>query len=485
MEAPDELVLERSLARRLGVEPGDGISVQTTDGLRIFTVAGLAVVPSGEPYPESQPGLAFLSREGIALIQPDETGLRWIEAVRLADAEAVRAFELQAAGLFEPGTVFFDDWRDQRADATERNRTTAIVLSTFSVILLVAVGFVLGVLVGSRVVARYREIGLLKAVGLTPAQVSALFLVEQLALGLVGALAGVAGGAVLTPALVKSSAELVGGVPVEVSPVRLVVAVLVVEAVIAVVTVLASLRGSRFTVVHALAAGGGRSAQSGLGRLAGLREPLPLWLGVKDALARPGRAIATTLALALAVGSLVAGLAMEATIRHEERVEAVQQASEALPADPAGLAPSRPDPVVVGDLGRQQIRPVVHGLNGLLVAVAIANLLAVALLAVRERVRDLGVLRAVGLTPRQVTGSVLAGHGALGVLAALIGIPLGLALFFGVYGLANGDTELARLPAWWALALVPLGTAAAVAAVAALPARRAGRLTVVESLRYE
>ena len=44
--------------------------------------------------------------------------------------------------------------------------------------------------------------------------------------------------------------------------------------------------------------------------------------------------------------------------------------------------------------GREQVRPIVWGLNVLLLLVIVANVLATTLLGVRERTRENGVLRA-------------------------------------------------------------------------------------------
>jgi putative ABC transport system permease protein len=120
-----------------------------------------------------------------------------------------------------------------------------------------------------------------------------------------------------------------------------------------------------------------------------------------------------------------------------------------------------------------------------LLLIALTNLLTTALLAVRERVRDFGVLKAVGLTPRGVRTSVISAHGLLGTLAAAVGIPVGVAFFAGVYTLANGSSDDLALPPWWQLLLILPGVVLAVALVCAVPARLASRIRVVDALRYE
>jgi putative ABC transport system permease protein len=134
---------------------------------------------------------------------------------------------------------------------------------------------------------------------------------------------------------------------------------------------------------------------------------------------------------------------------------------------------------------RSQFRLIVYGLNAVLLLMALANLLTTALLTVRERVRDFGILKAIGLTPRGVGSSVMSAHGLLGGLAALIGVPLGVGFFAGVYALANGSTDDLATPPWWQLVLIIPAAVVLVALAVGIPARLAARIKVVDALRYE
>ena len=125
----------------------------------------------------------------------------------------------------------------------------------------------------------------------------------------------------------------------------------------------------------------------------------------------------------------------------------------------------------------------------LVVIMALANLASTMLLAVHERTHDLGVLRAVGVTSRQVVVMVAVGAGALAVLAALIGIPLGWAVTAAVtevVGAATGiGPGIGASPGTLAvLAVVPLAVAIA-ALLGAASARRAAQAEVSELVRYE
>ena len=60
---------------------------------------------------------------------------------------------------------------------------------------------------------------------------------------------------------------------------------------------------------------------------------------------------------------------------------------------------------------------------------------------VRERIRDYGVLKAIGLTPRQITSTVVNAHAALALLASLLAIPLGIGLYLALFLIAGDKTE--------------------------------------------
>jgi hypothetical protein len=126
-------------------------------------------------------------------------------------------------------------------------------------------------------------------------------------------------------------------------------------------------------------------------------------------------------------------------------------------------------------------------LGALLAAVFGTVLLAYTLaVSVRHRIRQLGVLRALGMTTRRV-GRVLVCQGAALALAiALAGIPLGLV--FGVvawrtFAHSLGVVSRATIP-WTLLLLVPGSIAVGVLA-AVVPARRSRRQPVSELLRVE
>ncbi len=123
-----------------------------------------------------------------------------------------------------------------------------------------------------------------------------------------------------------------------------------------------------------------------------------------------------------------------------------------------------------------------------LAAIAIAALgIATALSAsVLERVRELGVLRAAGMTRRQLWRMVVVEAGIVGLASALVGVPSGVAVGLGATVAWTGGSPLVlQLDAvpWSSAALAgALGIAAAMLA-ATYPATLAGRLPIPRAVR--
>jgi putative ABC transport system permease protein len=127
--------------------------------------------------------------------------------------------------------------------------------------------------------------------------------------------------------------------------------------------------------------------------------------------------------------------------------------------------------------------------SALVVIVALANLTSTMILAVRQRAHDLGVLRAAGVTPRQVVAVVAWEGAALALAAAMIGVPLGWIVshavteFVGsVSGIGPGIGAGPGMIS--AVVLVPLSITIA-ALLGAAACRRVARAEVSDLVRYE
>ena len=127
---------------------------------------------------------------------------------------------------------------------------------------------------------------------------------------------------------------------------------------------------------------------------------------------------------------------------------------------------------------------VLYVLLGLSVIVSLFGVINTLVLSVFERTRELGMLRAIGMTRRQVRRMIRHESIVTALIGAALGIAVGLFLAF-ITTLALSDYGI--------VLSVPVGTLAVFVVVAILagmlaailPARRASRLNVLEALQYE
>ena len=127
-------------------------------------------------------------------------------------------------------------------------------------------------------------------------------------------------------------------------------------------------------------------------------------------------------------------------------------------------------------------------LGGILIGIAVVNVFITSLLATQEKLRVVGILKTVGMLPVQVVAMINTAAGMLGLLAVMVGIPVGLALTGGmltalsnVYGF--GQVSLS-FNVWGVTLLIPLILLVSLVG-SYIPARWAARLSIVRVLREE
>lgn len=169
-------------------------------------------------------------------------------------------------------------------------------------------------------------------------------------------------------------------------------------------------------------------------------------------------------------------------VRFEQGAEAsarggVEQAARAYALEPASL--DQAAGAIGASIDRRALLFAALAAVALLVAtLGIVNTLAMNVL---ERVRELAVLRATGLTRRQAWRLVLLEAAILGLVGALLGALAGLATGAMLIQLTGGSGVPYQAP--WAAAAAALGGGIVLAVVAALyPARLASRVEIVGAL---
>jgi putative ABC transport system permease protein len=310
-----EVVLSRQLADETGIGVGDMLAPASDSPLPALRVVGIGTAIGNDAAAWVIPGQL-----------PQVTGGRpaqYLMAYRLRQAStpAQIAAAVDAITSAVPALSVMDtsNYLDAKLNA---DRTTAVMipfLLAFSAFALLASTLIIANLVGGAVVAGTRDIGIMKSVGFTPAQVVRVFAGQMLIPAGAGCLLGLPAGVLLSQPFLADTAHAFGlprtfGIAPGVDILGLAAILLVVT----VTTLLASLRGGRQSAAAAIAAG---SAPSGGGgsRLAGLMGRLPfsraLTLGFGESFARPVRTGMTVVAILIGVATVSFAFGLHESLR--------------------------------------------------------------------------------------------------------------------------------------------------------------------------
>jgi putative ABC transport system permease protein len=432
----DGVVLEQGLGDALELGPGDTISVQGHE----VAVRGVAMTVSRGRFPLSRPAQIWVTPgtgETFRRIGLTEEGMEM--QLRLNDPDDADAFaaahrDIQAIG--ETSILSLETWRQRRTDSHSDIDILAGTLFAAGVLVGLLTVATAAVIVAGRMAAQTRQIGTLKAVGVTPRQVVLALLVENLALAGLATLVGLGAGRVVAPRLAEASQTVLGQ-----------------------------------PETPALTWGARPPRPPGHMARWAATPGLPLVgvLGLRSAWRRPGRLLTNAVGLSLAVAMIVVAAGLRPSLA---RLDA---------AGAASASPGEALSAAAVDTLYEQVRTIVLGTAGLLLVLATINALIIAALAARDSARNHATLRAVGATPRQTTATLVVSQLGASLLAVAVGLPLGLGLWSVMDG---GDLPPVPVPAATLLAIaafVPL----VFAALVTLPARRWAHQPPARALTYE
>ena len=161
---------------------------------------------------------------------------------------------------------------------------------------------------------------------------------------------------------------------------------------------------------------------------------------------------------------------------------AIEQVTADLPTvtvkDPEGLAAEQKDQV-------NQFLYLIYGLLALAVIIAVLGVVNTLSLSVIERTREVGLLRAVGLSRRQLRSMIRLESVVVSIFGAVLGMVMG-ATFGATLVIALEDQGLTELAIPWPSIVVFLLLSAVLGVLAAVfPARRAARLDVLQAIATE
>jgi putative ABC transport system permease protein len=284
------------------VDPGR--KFEMPDPLATLTIVGIARSVSA---PDEA---AWVSHSVVDAVAGD-TGPDQRMLYRLAGApsaaDLTAAVNDIASGLPTGAVAGTSTYLDIKAGVEDTARLYVPILLAFAAFALLAAAFTIANVVSGIVLTGYREIGVMKAVGFTPGQVTAILEAQALVPALVGSIAGVAAGTVASVSTVERLTESFGLPPSFAISVPVVVGVVATSVTLAALAaVVPALQAGRLSAAHAIARGSAPSrgvAARSLGRLAGrLPASLPIRLGAASGAAHPLRSVMT-------LGAVVVGVA--------------------------------------------------------------------------------------------------------------------------------------------------------------------------------
>lgn len=308
-------MLDDALANAQEIDVGDQVEVGTGGGTARFTVLGRAITAWSGPYPNWEPTVAYVLPETLGRIAPGSVPS--VLFVRLADPETADQFIERAVASYPAGELCCtSSWTEVRQAMAGFSDPVLLVLGFLSICAVIAVTLVVANTIGGRMLTQRREIGLLKAAGMTPRQVTLLFLGEHLVFGVTGAVIGLPTGILASRLFLWRVAAPYDAAPVPDRDVWLWPLILTgILTLVAAATIVPAWHAGRLSAAVALSPRRRLLRSSTLGSLAiRLRLPASVVVGLKDLFMRPLRAWLVVAALTLSVTAACFALGMEATL---------------------------------------------------------------------------------------------------------------------------------------------------------------------------
>jgi len=315
-----ELLAGKDLNDLYRLSVGDEVGLTQADGKTVqLPVIGLAYNPMWDTYRNTQPPYIYVSEETLRRLYPDEATWDWSLGLRLTDPEAVDEMMLLIEDALRKDAVAVHvDWRDVRESAVFSAQLNFVLLGAFSFFAILATLLVVTSSISSSVLSQFKQIGMLKAIGFTQAQIFLLYVGQYFILSLIGAPLGLLAGIALSPLPLKNVAASLNTAfrpPLDATVIVLVLSII--PGVVALATSSAAYRGARTNIVKAIAAGAeapSRKSSWGAKLAARLNLPIPLAIGLNDVFAKPFRSFITGLNLTLGVIGIIFGLTLNSTI---------------------------------------------------------------------------------------------------------------------------------------------------------------------------
>jgi putative ABC transport system permease protein len=195
------ITISQSFADTHGLKIGDSIKVEAGEGTIVLTVAFLVDTENADSH------FAFMDI-GWAQELLGKAGTLSAVLFRVQDPKNPEAVASRIAGVV-PANVVVEPPSNRSAQVAKMLAGFHLNLTALSLVSLLVGVFLVYNTISASVVRRREEIGILRSIGVSPAQVRWLFLGEALLYGLIGSLLGIAGGLVVARSLLGAVATTI------------------------------------------------------------------------------------------------------------------------------------------------------------------------------------------------------------------------------------------------------------------------------------
>ena len=195
------ITISKSFADNHALKIGDSIKVEAGEGTIVLTVAFLADTENADSH------FAFMDI-GWAQELLGKAGTLSAILFRVQDPKNPEAVASRIAGVV-PANVVVEPPSNRSAQVAKMLAGFHLNLTALSLVSLLVGVFLVYNTISASVVRRRDEIGILRSIGVSSAQVRWLFLGEALLYGLIGSLLGIAGGLLVARSLLRAVATTI------------------------------------------------------------------------------------------------------------------------------------------------------------------------------------------------------------------------------------------------------------------------------------
>jgi putative ABC transport system permease protein len=315
---PGEIVIAGDLGQgpdtTFTIPIGSKVTDVTAPGKPTLTVVGMAVSITGTAGAWVVPAEIPALRSSRAPAQ-EEMLYRFASAASTAQ---VRAGVAEVTAALPAGAVTGSvPWQNVEAEATGASSIVAPFVMAFAIMGLAMSVLIVTNVVSGAVVAGYRRIGVLRSIGLTPAQAVTGYVTRTEVPALAGCLIGVALGNVLAAPVLAHSASVYGVGSQSVPSWVDVATVLGMCTLTGLAALLPALRAGSMSPTAAIAVG--QAPRQGRGYLAyrllaRLRLPRPVTIGLAAPFARPARTAVTLAAILFGTTAVIFAVSLDASL---------------------------------------------------------------------------------------------------------------------------------------------------------------------------